>query len=176
MNANPLARTDDPWRALQNGLSGSFIARARGLFPGNEFVLSGGGVEQGRLKVLGLRGAQFRARDLEVFIERMASAHYEILSGGGKILEARPSGVSIDSLEIWCGKQIYTATISLLRNKAVARDAAGDRAVRLAGNLTGRAYEVETNSKDPYALPVAVLLIYHTTLHRRRAYRAATGR
>lgn len=164
---------------LQSGLTSSFTARARG-FLGNEFVLSGGdGGDRGRLKMLGLQGAEFRAKNLEATIERMAAARYEMLSGSEgaqEVLSARPSGASTDRLEIWCGERAYTATISLLRNRAAAHDAANGETVRLAGNVTGRAYEVETNAEDPCALPVAVLLIYHTALNRRRAYRAATGR
>lgn len=176
MNADSPARITNPWTTLQNDLTSSFTARARG-FLGNEFVLLGAdGGDQGRLKMLGLQGAEFRAKDLETTIERMAAARYEMLSGGDKILKARPSGASTDRLEIWCGERAYTATVSLLRNKAVARDEANGETVRLAGNVTGRAYEVETNAEDPCALPVAVLLIYHTALNRRRAYRAATGR
>ncbi len=161
---------------LQSGLTSSFTARTRG-FLGNEFVLLGGdGGDRGRLKMLGLQGAEFRAKNLEATIERMAAARYEMLSGGDKILKARPSGASTDRLEIWCGERTYTATISLLRNRAAAHDAANSETVRLAGNVTGRAYEVETDAEDPCALPVAVLLIYHTALHRRRAYRAAVRR
>lgn len=161
---------------LQNGLTGSFTARARGLL-GNEFVLLGAdGGERGRLKMPGLQDAELGAKDLEATIERMAAARYEILSGGDKILKAWPSGAHADRLEIWCGEQVYTATISLLRNRAVARDAANGETVRLAGNVTGRAYEIETDAEDPCALPVAVLLIYHTALNRRRAYRAAVRR
>ena len=161
---------------LQNDLTSSFNARARGLL-GNEFVLPGtDGGERGRLKMLGLQGAEFRAKDLEATIERMATARYEMLSGGDKILKAWPSGAHADGLEIWCGERAYTATISLLRNRAVAYDEAGIEKVQLAGNVTGRAYGVETDAEDPWALPVAALLIYHTALNRRRAYRAAVRR
>jgi hypothetical protein len=161
---------------LQNGLTSSFTARARG-FLGNEFVLLGAdGGERGRLKMPGLQGAELGAKDLEVTIERTADGRYEMLSGGEEVLSSRPAGASADKLEIRSGERTYTAAISFLRNKAVAHDKADNEAVRLAGNVTGRAYKVETDAEDPCALPVAVLLIYHTALNRRRAYRAAVRR
>ena len=178
MNTDPQTRITEPWRTLQDGLGNSFAARTRN-FLGNEFVLSGhSGEDQGRLKLMGLRGAKLTAGGLEAVVSHAAGSGYTMLSGGEGaqvLLRAGPAGAVADKLEIRCGERAYTATVSLFRNRAVAYDEAGVEAVRLAGNVTGRAYKVETSIEDPCALPVAMLLIYHTALHRRRAYRVATG-
>ena len=117
------------------------------------------------------KGAKLQAADLKAILERSDSG-YTMLFGGEEVLSARASG-GTDKLEIWCEKKDYTATISLFRNRAVARDEAGVEVVRLVGNVTGRAYEVEMVVEAPCASPLAVLLIYHTASHRRRAYLAA---
>lgn len=175
MNDTPQSRMPGPWKDLQGRLAGSFTARSRG-FLGNEFAFSNGGEELGRLKIMGLQGAEFTAGDLEAVVERTADSRYVMLAGGEEVLRARPSRASANDLEIWCGDRTYTAAVGLLRNAAVARDRAGGETVRLAGNITGRGYGADIDAEDGCALPVAVLLLYHTASLRRHAYRAAVGR
>lgn len=176
MNANPQPRMPGLWKDLQRDLTGFFTARSRG-FLGNEFVFSkGGGRELGRLKVMDLQDAEFTAGDLEAVVKRTADSRYVMLTDGEEILKSRPSGSSASGLEMECGGRTYTVTVSLLRNVAVARNRAGGEAVRLAGNITGRGYKIETDAEDVCALPVVVLLLYHTASLRRRVYRATIGR
>ncbi len=173
MNKGPKTQTRAPWELLRESLPGSFIVRARGLL-GNDFVLLGAdGSEHGHLKILGDRKAKFTVDGVEILAERTSGPCYTMFSGGEEVLVARPSGVSPDELEVRCGEQSYTASISLFRNRAVAYNEAGDEAVRLVGKLMGRSYKVEVDSNNPCALPISILLIYHTSLSRRRAYRTA---
>lgn len=173
MNARPKAQTTVPWRTLQDNLTDSFTARAKG-FLGDEFILSSeDGVDRGHLRVMGLQGAELKAEDLVVLVERTADSRYGMTSGGGKILHAQPGSASKGTLEIRCGESSYTATISLFRNRAVVYDEMGAEVARISGNVTGRSYKVDTEADAPYALPIAVLLIYHTAINRRRAYQTA---
>ncbi len=172
MNASPKARTTTPWRTLQENLTDSFIARARG-FLGDEFALSNkDGEELGRLKILGSEGAKFTASGLEVTVGRISGSRYTMLSDGEEVLSVQPANASVEELEIRCGGRDYTATVSLFRNRAVVRDESGMEVARLKGNVTGRTYRIETATEEPCVLPLAVLLLYHTAFHRRRAYRA----
>ena len=173
MNKGPKTQTRAPWELLQESLPDSFIVRTRGLL-GNDFVLLGDdGTEHGYLKILGDRKAKFTIEGVEILVERTGGLRYTMSSGGEEILAASPSGASSDKLEARCGEKLYTASISLFRNRAVAHNKAGDEAARLVGKLMGRSYKVEVNSDNPCALPISMLLIYHTSLTRRRAYRAA---
>lgn len=173
MNKGSKTKTRAPWELLQESLPDSFTVRARGLL-GNDFVLLGAdGSEHGHLKILGDRKAKFMAEGVEILAERTSDPCYTMSSGGEEVLVARPSGVSSDVLEVRCGGESYTAPISLFRNRAVAYNEAGDEAARLVGKLMGRSYKVEVDSNNPCALPISMLLIYHTSLSRRRAYRAA---
>lgn len=173
MNEGPKTQTRAPWEMLRESLPGSFIVRARSLL-GNDFVLLGAdGSEHGHLKILEDRKAKFTIEGIEILMERASGPHYTLSSGGEEVLVARPSGASSDELEVRCGRESYTASISLFRNRAVAYNEAGDEAVRLVGKLMGRSYKVEVDSNNPCALPISMLLIYHTSLSRRRAYRAA---
>ncbi len=175
MNATPQARIPGPWKALQSGTAGFFTARARGFLGGALVIAGSDGQELGRLKMLGDRGAELLAEDEKVIAERTQGARYRMLSDGEEILTAWPAGSSADRLEIRCGRRDYTATVGFLRNRAVARDAAGSVVARLAGNVTGRSYRIETDTEDTCGMPIAVLLLYHTVSHRRRAYRVTTG-
>ncbi|MDQ4106775.1 MAG: hypothetical protein M3157_06350 [Actinomycetota bacterium] len=176
MNYTPQPRLPGPWKELQGRLAGSFTARSRG-FLGDEFIFSNtDGEELGRLIMWGLRGAKLTAGALEAVVERAAGSRYAMLTGGEEVLRAHPFGASANGLEIECGDRAYTATVGLLRNVAAARNRAGDETVRLAGNITGRGYRADIDVEDGCALPVAVLLLYHTASLRRRAYRAAVGR
>ena len=173
MNTDPKTRAATPWDILRESLAGSFVAGARGLL-GNYFVISGrDGVKHGSLEIIEDRGAKITIDGVEVLVERTTGPRYTMLSGGEELLDARPSGASPDELEVRCGEESYTASISLFRNKAVVRNSTGDETARLVGNLAGRTYKVEADLKDPFAVPISTLLIYHTSLYRRRAYRTA---
>lgn len=165
------------WRTLRDNLTGSFTARARG-FTGDEFVLSdGAGEERGWLKIMGSKGARLTAGDLEVLVNRAPDSRYAMLSGHEEVLSAQPAGASsADKLEVWCEGRSYTADISLFRNRTTVWNETGAEAARIAGNVTGRSYRVDTAVEDPCAPPVAVLLVYHMAFSRRRAYRAAFGK
>ncbi len=113
MNKGPKTQTRTPWELLRESLPGSFIVRARGLL-GNDFVLLGAdGSEHGHLKILGDRKAKFTVDGVEILAERTSGPCYTMFSGGEEVLVARPSGVSPDELEVRCGEQSYTASISL---------------------------------------------------------------
>ena len=172
MNPDSKTKTAAPWKTLRESLPDSFIVRARGLM-GNDFVFLGSdGAEHGYLKILGDQKAKFTVGGVEILVNRTPDSRYTMISGN-EALYASPFGASSDELEVWCGDESYMASIGLLRNKAVARRGTGDEMVRLSGNLTGRSYKVEADLEDPCTLPVTILLIYHTALSRRRAYRTA---
>lgn len=117
----------------------------------------------------GLDGAEFVAGTLKFTIERKPNGDYEILSGDDRILTASPPTSSLDALEIACGDGVYQSRISFLRNEARAFSAKGGETAMLKGSVVGWRYEITTNQTDA-ALPIAVLLIYHTATFRRRAY------
>ena len=173
MNTDPKTRAATPWETLRESLAGSFIAGARGLL-GNYFVISGrDGAKHDSLEMIGDRGAKITIDGVEILVEHTTGSRYTMLSGGEELLVARLSGASPDELEVRCGEESYTASISLFRNRAVIRNSTGDETARLVGNLTGRTYKVEADLEDPFAIPISMLLIYHTSLYRRRAYRTA---
>ena len=157
------------WRRLGETLAGSFAARARGLLA-YEFAIQGRrGVEIGLLRTNGARGAVFEAGDLEARIERYWPAGYTMLSGGAKILAARPMD-ALNTPEIRCLDRLYRGHLSLLRNTAEAGPAGGEATVRVTGGLTNRNYEVVFDASDEGSLPVALFLLYLTTALRRKAY------
>lgn len=173
MNTAPKTQLFAPWKTLRQSLPGSFTVRARGLL-GNDFVLLGAdGAEHGYLKMTEGREAKFTVGGMEILMDHKTGSRYTMLSDGEEILYASPSNISSDELEVWCGEESYKASVSLFRNRTVVRGETGDETVRLAGNPTGRSYKVELDLDDPCALPVAMLLIYHTALSRRRAYLTA---
>lgn len=160
------------WRELQQALGGSFSAHARGLLA-NELVLRKSDVPFGRLRLRGLRGAEFTAGGLAATIERASGGEYRMSGDAGLEITAAPVASSADELEIRHGTNRYEARISFLRNTAVVHTAAGTVAARLAGNVTGRRYELVLNDAVPYAaLPMAILLLYHLSALRRRVYLA----
>ncbi len=164
-----------PWGDLARGLKGSFTARTRGLLV-VEFALERrDGEAFGALRTRGLANAQvarLEAGGLLSVIEWDASSRYRMLTGGAETLAAGPVSRPADVLKITCGDRSYEARMSLLRNAAVASSPAGTRTARLRGGLAGRHYEAAFDAQDAGALPVAILLLYHTATLRRRAYLA----
>ncbi len=146
----------------------SFTVRARGLFA-NTFVIQRDDATVGHLIFKGLSDAEFATGIIKSTIERRPNGEYEMFSGKDRILVARPPTSSLDTLEITCGDGVYQARISFLRNEAKAFSVGGGEMAKLKGNMTGRRYEVATDQTDT-ALPVAILLLYHTAAVRRRAF------
>ncbi len=170
MNPTPQAPELYSWQELQGVLTNSFDARAAGLL-GREFTVEKRGVELGRLKMEGLRGAEFEVAGLKARIERMPGNEYRMFSGGEQVLSAGPKAFSADILEIACANKVYTSRISFLRNTAIVWDPAGGETSRLTGSFAGRRYKVNTVG-DASAIPISVLLLYHTAALRRRVYQA----
>lgn len=169
MNTTPKTSALLPWRVLQDTLSGSFNAQARGLLS-NTFVIRKDSSVVGHLVFNGLRGAEFTAETLKAIIERTPNGKYALFSDGSRILTAVSPASSLDALEIACGEGVFQARISFLHNLAEASSMEGSQKALLKGNMVGRRYEIEVEEADPAALPVAILLLYHTAIFRRRAY------
>src|SRR5215204_2086895 len=129
-----------PWRRLGTTLSGSFAARGHGILT-TEFAIQGReGKEIGRLRIHGAEGAELEAGDLEARIERSGPAGYKMLSGGARLLAARPMD-ALNTPEIRCLNRLYKGHLSLLRNTAEAGPAGEEATVRITGGLTNRNYE-----------------------------------
>lgn len=168
MNFAPQTSALSSWEKLREQLSGSFVARASGLLA-NDFVIEKDGTEFGRLRVDDLRSARFVAEDFKAEVEKTPDNGYRVFSGGGQLLSAESS--SAETLDVACAGKVYKARVSFLRNAAVARSPAGDEVSRLEGNFTGRRYTVEMDD-EPAALPISILLLYHTATLRKRVYQA----
>ena len=169
------ARQQDPapWRRLGETLSGSFVARARGLLAAEFAIQDREGEEIGRLMIHGPEGAQLEAGDLEVRIERPTPTRYTMLAGDKKILWAEPVGTLITP-EIRCLDRLYQGRLSLLRNTAEADPVGDEVSVRITGGLTNRNYEAAFDAKRVDSLPVALFLLYLTVALRREAYLTGT--
>lgn len=176
MNAAPNSPTALTWRALRENLDGSFTVRARGLLS-HVFVFQREGVEAGRLRLDGLRGAEFAAGTLAATIERVGNSGYRMFSGGEQILTATLRTSSLETLEIAGSGSAYTARVKFFRNEARIFSLAGVETAQLKGGMMGRRYEIMVDEADTNALPTAILLLYHTAAFRRRIYttRAAVG-
>lgn len=170
MNSSPQTSELSAWRALRDTLSGSFEARAAGL-AAREFSVRKKDLELGRLRIDRPQIAEFTSKELAIRVERTRTNEYQISSPGSRVLSAGPQAFSADALEITCAGKTYSSGISFLRNTATALNPAGDVVLRLTGNLTGRRYKA-VMTEDIAALPISVLLLYHTVLWRRRAYLA----
>ncbi len=158
-----------PWRELRERLAGYFAARAQGLL-GSEFVLSSrSGEEFGRLRVHGPGGAELETGIARAEIERTAPSRYRILTGAAETLVANSRS---GALELRWGMRTYDAVLDLLRNTAVARHPGGGEAARIAGGLANRSYDAVFDPADEGSLPVAIFLLYHTVMLRRRAFLA----
>lgn len=128
-------------------------------------------LELGRLRIDGPQIAEFTSKELAVRVERTRTNEYQMSSPGGRALSASPQAFSADALEITCAGKTYTSRISFLRNTAIVQNPTGDVILTLTGNLTGRRYKA-VMTEDIAALPISVLLLYHTVLWRRRVYLA----
>jgi hypothetical protein len=167
---SPMHEAPTPWRRLGESLEGSFTARARGLLAPGFAILGKEGEEIGRLQIHGAEGAELGAGDLEARIERSATSGYRMLTDDAVILTAKPLG-AWNAPEIECLESLYRGRLSLLRNTAEARPAAGERAtIRISGGLTNRKYEAVFDAGDEGSLPVALFLLYLTVALRRKAY------
>ena len=163
-----------PWRRLETTLAGSFAARGHGLLT-MEFAIRGReGEEIGRLRIHGAEGAELEAGDLRARIERSGPTGYTMLSGGVRILAARPMD-ALNTPEIRCLNRLYHGHLSLLRNTAEAGPAGDEATVRITGGLTNRNYEVVFDSADEGSLPIALFLLYLTATLRRKAYLTETS-
>ena len=171
MNEAPQIPASPAWKELRYNLSGSFAARSSGLMS-DTFIFQKDGLEVGRLTFKGRRGAGFASGMLEANIERSQNGEYTLFSENRRVLSAAPQASSQDALEITCGDGTYRAHISFFRNTARAFSAKGSEVVLLTGNATGRKYEVIVDKAVPAALPIAILLLYHTSTTRRRAFLA----
>jgi hypothetical protein len=165
---SPRQKAPDPWRQLAEALAGRFTARARGLLASEFVLLDRENREIGRLKIHGPAGAALQVGDVEARIERVAPAHYTMLSSGAEILTSTGSATSpgITSLD-----DPYKTSLSLLRNMAEAGPAERNATIRIKGGLTNRNYEVLFDPGDEGSLPVALFLLYRLVALRREAYR-----
>jgi len=161
-----------PWRKLGKTLSGSFVARARGLLAAEFAVQGRDGEEIGRMRIYGPEGAGLEAGDLEVRIERHTPTRYAMLAGGATILSSGPVGAP-NTPEIRCLGRPYQGRLSLLRNTAEAGPVGDEATVRVTGGLTNRNYEAVFDAKSEESLPVAFFLLYLTVALRRQAYLTA---
>lgn len=163
--------TASSWEDLARTLGGSFTARARGLVSPELVLLTSGDEPFGHLLADAAGGARFRAGDLEAEIQHAESRRYVMTTGDAQTLIADPTG-SPALLNLRSGDRLYEARISLLRNRATAKSAAGHETAQLSGGLTNRRYRATFDPQDPAALPIAILLLHHTVTLRSKAYRA----
>lgn len=91
-------------------------------------------------------------------------------SGDQRILTADSPSSSLNALEIDCGDTRYEAHVSFFRNKVEARLLDGEEVALLKGDVLGRRYAITLNPSPAEALPLAILLLYHTATFRRRAF------
>jgi hypothetical protein len=170
---NPVQSDPEPWRKLSEALAGSFAARAHGLLASDFVLLDRENGEIGHLELLGPEGATIMAKDLRAQIERLTPAHCRMLSSGAEILTSTGDPTSP---EITCLGHFYSARLSLLRNKAEAGQQGDEKAVRIAGGLTNRNYEVSFSAGVEGSLPLALFLLYRLVSLRREAYRTGHRR
>jgi hypothetical protein len=168
MTPMPHDSTLAPWEHLRERLDGYFAARARGLLASELALSSRDGEELGRLLIEDSEGARLEAGVLRATIEREAMPRYRMLAGGAEVL-VETSG-SADASEVTCADRLYEVRLGVLRNTAVARSPEGSEAVRVAGGLTNRSYEVAFDAGDEGSLPVAVFSLYRIVALRRRAF------
>jgi hypothetical protein len=160
-----------PWNGLQRKLAGGFSARPLGLLAAEYSLVDRNGDEFGRLTQDRSGNAEFEAGSLRTRIERHANAVYRMVSSGGEILTAAPRERSADYLRVECAGRVYEARISLLRNSTVAYSEDGVEITRLTGGFVRRGYEAAFDREAAGAMPVTIMLLYHTASARRRAYR-----
>lgn len=166
------AAQSEHWRALGERAGSRFEARPSGLH-GYQLAAVGGG-EFGRLELHGLKGARFRAGDLEAGIARRGiwRLRYGMTSDGEEILRA---GTERFLSGIWRAEYLgrgYRIRPGLLKREASVSSASGEEIARISGRSAGRSYEISLNS--PGAMPVVIFAVYQIIALQRRAY--LTGR
>jgi hypothetical protein len=166
---SPMQKDPAPWRHLGETLAGRLTARARGLLSSEFVLLNGEGARIGKLDLQGPAGADLTAGDVRARIERSQRSGYAMLFSGKEILT---STADPTSPEITSHNHPYTASLSLLRNKAEAGPKDRTTTVRIRGGLTNRTYEASFDPGDENALPVVLFLLYRLISQRSRAYRA----
>jgi hypothetical protein len=159
---------------LRRDLRGSFTARACSLLAQAFILLDPVGEVFGRLRFNGASDVEFRSEGCVVVFEASGRS-YRMVVDGEEVLVADPKGWPRSELNISCGDQSYEARVSFFRNLAIASHPDGETVVRLSGGLTGRRYEILYSTEAEYALLVAVFLLWHVVVNRRRAYRIEGG-
>lgn len=166
LSSNDLA----PWISLQRKLAGGLTARPLGLLAVEYSLLDLDGVEFGQFTQDRSGKAEFEAESLKARIERHANATYRMVSSGDEILTAAPMERSADHLRIGCNGRVYEARINLLRNSAAAYSGDSMEITRLTGGFFRRGYEASFEVEAAGAMPITVMLLYHTATVRRRVY------
>ena len=160
------------WEDLAWTLGGSFAARARGLISPEMILLTPDGEPFGRLTADEAGGTRLQTGDLAARIEPRTNTTYTMTTGGDETLTAENAG-SATTLILRSGDRAYEASISLLRNSAVARSSAGKEAARISGGLTNRRYRAAFDPQDPASLPVTIFLLYRAFALRSSAFRTS---
>ncbi|HET7478036.1 MAG TPA: hypothetical protein VFJ72_00830 [Rubrobacteraceae bacterium] len=164
-----------PWNMLQDRLDGSFAARARGLLRASYTLTDRSGTPFAELRARGGR-VTLTAGSLEIEIEGDSRGGYRMLSGGTELARAASPGGSATVLRVECAGQAYEARLRLLSNVTVVHTLDGSEEVsevaRLSGGLAGRRYKAVFDAEVQGALPVAILVLYHSVTLRRRIYLA----
>ncbi len=157
------------WQDSRDALEGFFTAQARGLLA-REFDLRKDGASFGRLRTSDRRGAELVVGGFAATIERASGVGYRMTGGRLEVSASQPAAVNV--LEVRAAGRLYVARASFLRNTATVRAGDGRLTARVSGNVTGRRYEVTYDETEDAALPVAVLLLHHLAILRRRVYLA----
>lgn len=160
------------WEDLARALGGSFAARARGLISPELVLLTSGGEPFGRLTANEAGETRLQAGDLTARIRPRTNTTYTMTTDGNETLTAENAGPAT-VLTLRSGDRAYEASISLLRNSAVARSSDQKEAARISGGLTNRRYRAAFDPQDPASLPIAIFLLHRTLALRSRAFRTS---
>ena len=158
------------WEDLARILGGSFAARARGLISPELILLTSDGEPFGRLTADEAGETRLQAGDLAARIEPRTATTYTMTTDGDETLAAENTG-SATTLTLRSGDRVYVASISLLRNSAVAHSSDERETARISGGLTNRRYRATFAPQDSASLPVAVFLLNRTFALRSSAFR-----
>lgn len=164
------SKSEAAWEDLARTLGGSFVARARGVVSPELVLLTAAGEPFGRLTAGEAGRTHLQAGDVTAWIEPPTGATFGMTTGDAQILTAQTTG-SAATLALRAGDRAYEASISLLRNSAVARSSDGREAASVSGGLTNRRYRAVFDPQDPVSLRVAIFLLQHTVTLRGKAYR-----
>ncbi len=161
------------WEDLARALGGSFAARARGLISPEMILLTSDGEPFGRLTAGEAGETRLQAGDLAAWIEPRTDSTYAMTTDGEETLTAENAG-SATALTLRSGDRVYDASISPLRNSAVARSSDEREAARVSGGLANRRYRAAFDPQDPASLPVAIFLLHRAFALRSSAFRASS--